>query len=510
MSGSAILSRFANVLGEQASLVAPDALEIGGRISANNEDAARGRKARVPKLKPIVKQEVPVTERVPTAAEVQATLDGELEALVKAAGTPEAQASMLIKIGIYRQDLARQAPLLKNVDPELADEVINAWFAEGDAVLKRAVWNAAAGSVEIPMAKAAPENLGEQALGKMVDEAATPQAKAHLLQKIGAYTHDVTLLFERAKDQPQERRDELIKGWLDIDSGETALKKNILDCEMGRSGKAIYGTGVQAGQVVTQMGGNAATHTAAELGGSDRGSSTSIARTIPRAPKGEGAGPGLGTQKFAGQADAGAVNPGSGPNDTGGGEVTPAVLIRRKGTTGGLGSVAGAETAGRAMTTTEDKVDGKTARGAGREIKPEELGRRKRDSDTDKKRWKAMDKRERGAELVKIAPDAFVNAILTIEDADEQTFVCEAAGEHAADLAEWVGLSDPMKMQKSELDSAIAAWLSEDPDTLVMKKFVAEALGTAEEIPLDLAKAIMAWEPPKAAPTIRVRQPVAA
>jgi hypothetical protein len=434
----------------------------------------------------VVKQEVTVTERTQTASEVQATLDAALAAYIdEHYKTPETKAGALIKIGIYRQDLSKQAPLLANIDDEMSDAVMTQWFAEGDGELKRLIFNAAAGGEEIPLAKAAPIPEPELALAKAVDDQPDGPRRAHVVQKIGIYTRDLANLVNQSVEQPQERRDALIKAWLEVDPGEMQLKKNVLDAEMTRTGRKIYGEGVKADQVVEGSHGKSSTDVGSGIGDSKSGADQSIARSLPKAPKGT-----LGVMNMPGQASASTANPGSGSDDTGGGAIKP-TIVRRKTTTGGLGSVAGSDTAGRRMTTQQDDKS--------------DVGRRKADAKKGRSRWMGMDKIERATELLKIASDDFMAALEAIQDEDQQAVVAEVAGAHCADLAEF-SAQRAITLQKRDMDQAIAEWLGEDPDAIPMKKFVAEALGTAEEIPLEMAKAIMEWEPPKAAPSFRVRR----
>jgi len=197
---------------------------------------------------------------------------------------------LLVKIGFYRQELAKQAETLSAVDEGLVNEVIEAWFAEGDTLLKRAIWNAAVGSEEIPMAKQDPVPEPEQALAKMVDDAPDDARKAHILHKIASYTREVHDMVAALDGQSKDRIEVVVKAWLEADSGDAELRKNILDAEMGRAGHRIYGEGVQSGDVVDQVMGNASTHVGKEMDGSEHNADQSIKRTVPQRPTGEGAG----------------------------------------------------------------------------------------------------------------------------------------------------------------------------------------------------------------------------
>jgi hypothetical protein len=164
------------------------------------------------------------------------------------------------------------------------------------------------------------------------------------------------------------------------------------------------------------------------------------------------------------------------------------VVISRKGTTGGLGSVRGAdggEDAGGIDAKGDHDDDDNAIDTRGKKKKP------------------AMDKNgELAVELVKIAPQPMVAALAELSQAD-QVEVCQLAAQDAADLMAWSAQTGE-QLAKAELDSAVADWLAMDPDTIQLKKWVAEALATAEEIPIGLAKAIMAYE---ARPPVRLRRP---
>jgi hypothetical protein len=432
-------------------------------------------------------------------AQIQATLDGELAKFVEAAGSPERQAEVLIKIGFYRQELAKQADMLSSVDDDLAIEVAEQWFGEGDELLKRAVWNASAGSEEIPLRKQAPVPEAEQALAKMVDECQTDNARALLLHKIGSYTREMNDMVDALQGQPDARVNEVVTAWLTADPGETALKKNVLTAGMPSSGRRLYGNGVDGdGDPVKETIGNASSHVGNELDGSEKGSDQAIRRTIPRRPTGEGAGKRVrGSFPAPNQRDGETPSPGSGPNDTGDGGVNPEI-IRRKGTTGGLGSVKGADAESNA-TVTQDSTHGTNQWGGQSGGK-----NRKRSNESDQGVHTAQ-KAEFIADLMKIAPDEMVDAILELPE-DDQDLAAGVAANHAADLLAWTGLVPEGGLAKRALDASVTEWLEEDPDQIQLKKWVAEALTTAEEIPLDLGKAIIEWEP--AGPQFTVRREV--
>jgi hypothetical protein len=51
------------------------------------------------------------------------------------------------------------------------------------------------------------------------------------------------------------------------------------------------------------------------------------------------------------------------------------------------------------------------------------------------------------------------------------------------------------RSRQRAIDASVEEWLMEDVDQITLKKWVTEALATAEEIPLELARAIIEWEP---------------
>lgn len=412
---------------------------------------------------------------------MQLALETELAKMIDALATPELKASTLIKAGFFRDELRKMAPMMRDLDEEMQSEVMNEWFAGGDSDIKRLVFNVMAGTEEIPLTKRAEPGVGEAALAKMVEEAPDDQTRGHLLIKMGKYRTEAQAGLLAIADKPAEERDVLIKSWIET-GGDSDLKKNILDAEMTSDAKRIYGTGVQADQVVTQTAGNASSAVGRQLGGSETNSDTRIARTIPRAPTGAGAGNRMGNAVMPAGKGGESPNPGSGPNDGGGGEVRPTTLIRRTTTTGGLGNVAGGDTPDKTVKNGDGKTDPK----------------RKKAWKKGEKDWDDAKKIELAQDLVKHAPEPMV-AAMTELDEDTQVAVAQIASVHGADLIAFSGMIDPTKLAKRDLDTQIAAWLTADPNLLDLKKWVAEALMTAEEIPMDLGKAIMEWKPSVAA-----------
>jgi hypothetical protein len=477
-----------------AGLLIPDVAEIGGRVLLNQEQTDSPIKRRVraatPKPRrtgppgPVTKQERAMAV---DPAEIQATLDGELAKFVEAAGSPERKAEILIKIGFYRQELAKQADMLATVDDDLAAEVAEQWFAEGDELLKRAVWNSSAGAEEIPLRKQAPVPEAEQALAKMVDNCIDDTKRAHLLHKIGNYTREMNDLIGALYGQPDERVDAAMTAWLTADPAETELKKNVLTAGMPASGRRIYADGVDGdGDPVCEVIGNAPSHAGAELDGSETGSDQAIRRTIPRRSSSEGAGKRVrGSSPAPNQRDGETPDPGSGPNDTGDGGVDPDI-IRRKGTTGGLGSVRGSESGSGVATVTNDDTNGPSQWSNGKK----------------KKKGEAAAKAEFVEDLMKIAPDEMIEAILELDE-DDQDLAAGAAANHAADLLAWSGQLPQQGLAKRALDTSVTEWLEAEPDQIQLKKWVAEALATAEEIPIDLGQAIMDWEPARSPVIVR-------
>src|SRR4051812_16619171 len=401
--------------------------------------------------------------------ELQDTLDGELAKFVSDAKTPERQAEILWKVGFYRTELAKQADLLASVDEDLAAQVAQEWFASGDELLKRAVWNSVAGSEEIELRKEAPIPRAEEALAKMVSDAPTDLAKAHLLHKIGHYTTEFHQLVDALDGQPEDRIEAVVKAWLEADKGELLLKSNILDAEMPRSGKRIYGQGVKAGDVVREYDGNASTYADTKLQGSqntpyDEGKG--ITRSVPHPSKREGGGKRVsGSKPAPGQDEAKVVNPGSGPTSgaKGWGEgsartTRPETVISRRGTTGGLGSISGVEGGEGANTVEQDDTfgSGQWTEGKGNRGPQQKVARPKRkDSENEKAEFIS--------DLMKLMPDEMVEAVLQLESVEDQQAACEVAADHAADLLAWCEQLPEDGLAKRDINVEVESWLLEDP-----------------------------------------------
>jgi hypothetical protein len=95
-----------------------------------------------------------------------------------------------------------------------------------------------------------------------------------------------------------------------------------------------------------------------------------------------------------------------------------------------------------------------------------------------------------------------IEAILELDEAD-QDLTAGVAADHAADLLAWTSQVPEDGLAKRALDASVAEWLVENPEQIQLKKWVAEALTTAEEIPLELGQAIIEWEPPPPQFTVR-------
>lgn len=478
-----------DMAGQAAGLLADDVLMVGARIYNSSERTPRPKKLRSPKLASVFrtrhatstfisKQEPAVT--TPTKEEMRLLVDATLMKFVEDAKSPEDKAEILIKIRTYSQEYDNQQPLLTDVDPTLRESVIGEWFAQGHAELKKAIVNARTGEQTQVMAKIAPIPAPEEALAKMVAEAPNDDARSHILSKIGSLTRQVVAGLEVIENEPEEKKTEMLKGWIQADPPDAEMRKNILNAEMNRRGKNLYGEGVETGKVVDRVIGNASSHASSKLGGS-QGDTPGVAATVPHPSSGEGAGARASNAVMpTGSGGAESPNPGSGPTDTGEAGITPTTLIRRRGATGGLGNSVGAQGNGSRVT------------------EPDAASKRKK---------KAMaDKAELIADLVKVAPDGMIEWLGTLAKEDQVT-QCAIAGDHAADLIAWSNLIDPEKLRKSALDAEVATWLAEDPKTVAMKKWTAEALATGEAIPIELANSILSWEPKV---TVRVRQPLAA
>jgi hypothetical protein len=477
----------AEMAGQAAGLLGDDALMIGARIYNNADGTPKPKQPKVASVfrtrhatSTFIKQEPdPVT--TPTKEETRAAMDANLRKFVDDAVSPEDKAEVLIKIRTYSQEYEDQQPLLKNVDAALVEQVMNEWFARGHAELKKAIINARTGELTQPLAKIAATPAPEEFLAKMLDNAPNDDARSHLLSKIGSLARQVVVGLETMEKEPAENHPAMFKAWIEADPPDAELRKNILNAEMDRRGKALYGEGVETGKVVAQVVGNASTHASTKLGGS-QGDSPGIAATVPKPSSSEGAGARFSNAVMpTGSGGAESPNPGSGPTDTGEAGITPTTLIRRRGATGGLGNSVGAQ--GNGSRVTDAMVTGK----------------RKKKGETD------AEKAELIADLVKLAPDEMIEMLGELTP-EEQAETCAIAGDHAADLIAWSGMIDPDTLQKSAMDAEVAAWLAEDPNTVALKKWTAEALATGEAIPIELANSILAWEPKV---TVRVRQPLA-
>lgn len=415
----------------------------------------------------------------PTPAEVQASLDAILGTYIDALPTPEAKATTLIKIGMIRTELAKYEPMLRDLDADTAEGVIQEWLAAGDGELKKMVWNSASGGTELTLAKIEEPTEGPMfELAKMVNAQPEGPARTMVVQHIGHYTADLRKIAQRIEGLTAEQQVEHLMHWVSSGDGtHQAMKKAVMDAEA--SMRTESGRSVGEKDVVEDTIGNASTH-AGKLGGSDGAGTpdSGIRRSIPARSSGEGAGGAVpGRLAMPHQETGTSPNPGSGPNDTGDGGVTPTLNIKRKGTTGGMGSVRGADTGA------EQHVDSAGANDKGGDGKK-------------KKKWE-MDKGQLFTGLMKFAPRAMALAISALEP-DDQVVAADETAAHAADLMKWAA-DGGERLEKRDLDASITEWLTENPESLALKKWVAEALGTAEEIPLALAKAIMAWQPPKVA-----------
>jgi hypothetical protein len=478
--------------GRFVSLLLPDVIETAGRLYSGNSGEHAGahpprpRKPRIPGTPRLDKQETPMSTQNPTPDEVQASLTGAIAAFVDAEPNALRKAEMMIHIGQYQTELSRMAPVLQAANDNEIDGILAKWFAEGHAELKKALVNAQSGKEDFPLAKMAVSEGPDVVLAKMIDEAPAERRPA-LLQTIGVYRaqlHEMTGKGALMKLDPAVI-DEAIDTWVDGgDGSHKALKKALADAERETRRQALEKARGSVGEneLSDEKAGNAATHAASKLSGQND-------KTYGARPSGEGAGARMrGSEPAPDQDDAPTPNPGSGPIDNGGKAVRPSVVISRKGTTGGLGSVRGAdggEDAGGIDAKGDHDDDDNAIDTRGKKKKP------------------AMDKNgELAVELVKIAPQPMVAALAELSQAD-QVEVCQLAAQDAADLMAWSAQTGE-QLAKAELDSAVADWLAMDPDTIQLKKWVAEALATAEEIPIGLAKAIMAYE---ARPPVRLRRP---
>lgn len=481
-------------VGRFVSMVVPDVLEAGAKMYSRSGDpdaapkppATGVRKPRQPNQQPAFgKQESFVDVTNPKPEDVQASLDATLAKFVDDQPTSIKRAETLIKIGQYQVELTKYAPMLVDADPETALETLNEWFSYGDADLKKSLFNSMSGAEDLVMLKSAPVEGAEHELARMLDAMTDNAGRMAMLQKMqvyGSQLHEMTARGELLKIDPEVIEAAVVE-WIDDgeDGTHRELKKALADVDREARRQAMSSVGEN--ELSDQKAGNAAAHVSSKLSGQND-------RTYGSRSTGEGAGPNLrGALPARGTANGGEVTESSGPDDTGEGGVTPSVIIRRKGSTGGLGTVTPEEQIGTTDETNDDVQGGEM------------------DAKTGKKRKKAMDKGgDLAVELVKIAPQAMIEALSGLDEGD-QLEVCQQAAQDAADLMAW-SMQTGETLQKSELDGAVADWLRADPDTVVLKKWVAEALASAEEIPLALGKAIMGWQEPTTA-RIRVRQPYA-
>jgi hypothetical protein len=414
-----------------------------------------------------------MTTNNPKPEEVQAGLDAALLKFYNAQPTPEKKAELLIKIGSYQVDLAKYGPMLADADEAMAHGILDEWIASGDGELKKALINQAQGAEEFPLLKFVPPEEGpEFELAKMYQAATSPAGQAAVLQKIGVYGQQVQTILDRAEalGVAQADIDTAVQNWVNAgDGSHLAMKKAVAaDAQARATARASVGEN----EAVKTKIGNAPSHVGSQMGNpADR-------TYVPRST-GEGSGPReAGRIAAPGQDNGESPTPGSGTPE---GQVNPSIKIRRKGTTGNMGSVAGG-----------DAADGGGTSDAGSDGTLK--GKKKKKAEMDKTG-------DLATELVKFLPDAMIGELAKLSP-ENQVEVCQQAAGQAADLMAWSIQQDPDKMEKAALSEAVTSWLQAEPDTLAMKKWVAEALATAEEIPLSLAKTIMEWEPPS---TLRVR-----
>lgn len=416
------------------------------------------------------KQEV----AVPTPDQV--SLEQALNNFVTAAGSPERQTSVLIKIGMYRNDLAKVAPQLHDVDADTARETLEQWMREGDGEMKKALINVVSGEEDFPLLKMVISEGPEYELAKMLDDAPDARGKAALLQKIDIYQTQVHQIFNDGalmKSDPAQV-EETLELWLKGDDGShAALRKAVLSAS--RAARAHANAQVGENEAVDEKAGNAPSHVGSRLSGQND-------RTYVPRPTGEGAGKrmrGSESGMAPGQAEEDCVDVGSGPTDEGGGELPVKTKIRRKGATGGLGSVSGEIRGHKAMVNDHGGFE----------------------TDADDGYKGAHKSADLGIELLAYYPDAAID-VLSKSDVNTRVALVDRGAQHAADLMAWHDARRD-SLQKSEMDQAVSDWLTSDPNAVQLKQWVAEALATAEEIPLGLAKAIMAYE---AGPVSRIRR----
>lgn len=480
-------------VGRFVALTAPDAVELGAKFWNNQTKPPpsgahrRPRSNLPPSVPPLGKKDLTVNTGSSAPADLQSALDRHLGAYVDSFADPLQKAAALIKIGNYSQELARYQSVLTKADPEVAEEAITAWIAAGDGELKKMLYNAITGSEELTLAKGQTDDSADMVLTKRLDALPDDRARMRTIQHIGTYTNQLGMLLSKAASlqMPDEEVESLIKAWIDNgDRSHAELKGEIVqldrEARLQKKAGAIYGDGVgmKEAQLVDDTAGNAASHTGSKLGATGVNEPH---KSVPNRSNGEGAGSRLrGAMTPPGMRSRGTPMPGSGPTDTGDGGASVEASVTRAGTTGGLGSV--------------DIDDHPMTEGNDSQIDPK----------TGKRRKKVMDKgADLALELTKIIPDAMVVALSKCAP-EVQIEVMKEAAQHGADLMAWSAEEPVDQMQKAALSAAVSQWLSADPESLALKKWTAEALGSAEEIPLSLARAIMAWAPP-AAPRLRAQ-----
>ncbi len=493
-----------------AALGADDIIVAGSKLlSARTDSHAEPRepgfrqrkRLKIPVATPgtgVTKQETAHMTTTETATETATVMEKALATFLEKDTTALGRSKILIKIGSYQQELQKLAPMVEGLDDETHDQVIEDWFNEGDRELKTLMWNALAGGEEIKLpAVEAPAN-GEAELVKMIEQL-PENDRPRLLTKIAGLQTDLNNGLLAIAGQTEADQKLYIEQWANAgDDDLRVLKKNILDAAMDAKARNLYGAGVRGAELNVEQIGNAASHVSQQLGGSETGTDGAVGRTIPRAPKGDGAGKkpagADGTMPNGGKGDE--VNVSSG-GDKNANDTSPETRIRRSGATGGLGNSAGSDTSKQGANTPQDK--GSTDKGKKKKF-------RKSDgpwSDDDIRRVERLLVKRAPAPMMKMLTEVY-NEALAKGDADKAAD-CSAelvltAALDGVDLISWAEERyDPEKLTKSDVGAAIGAWLGADKNSIELKKWTAEALAAAEIIPLELARQVMAWQPARGA-----------
>jgi hypothetical protein len=94
-------------------------------------------------------------------------------------------------------------------------------------------------------------------------------------------------------------------------------------------------------------------------------------------------------------------------------------------------------------------------------------------------------------ELVKIAPDAMIDVLTKLAPADKVAMLTKAE-RYAADLMAFIDGAREAGLSKRDISRSVSEWMR--GGDVLTKKFTAEALAGAGQIPLQLGNMVLAWE----------------